>query len=374
MTTAERAEALAAACAGFRHLVGPASRELFLDWIRLETGHEAILEGFQPLGPGPARFRAVAPAVILHIVSGNTPHAALQSLVRGLLLGSHNLCKLPGAGLPEVEAFAAALPDALRSRVEFATTLPDAWLSTAGAVVVFGADETVAHFRSLIIPPQKFLGYGHRVSLALVFHDPDFQSVASAALDASLFDQQGCLSPHSIYVADRPEEYAARLAIEMERVQLAHPRSPLTLSEAAAISEIRETTRFRAALGQPVQLWESPGSDAWTVILDADPLFSPSVLNRVIFVRPLPENPAAALAPARPYLSTIAIWPNTAPYAEQAAALGASRVCALGRMQEPPWNWRQDGQPALAPLVSWRGWETECAPRPGDARLPSSDF
>ena len=219
-------------------------------------GHEAILDGFQSVGG--QTLRAVPPRVILHIVSGNTPHAALQSLIRGLLLGSHNLCKLPGAGLPEAEAFAAAVPEPLRSRVEFSPVLPDEWLASANAVIVFGADETIAHFRALALPHQTFLGYGHRISLGMVFEDPTFESAAGAALDASLFDQQGCLSPHCIYVADRPEEYAARLAVEMARVQLTHPRSTLTLSETAAISEIRETTRFRAAIGHRVRLWGKP--------------------------------------------------------------------------------------------------------------------
>ena len=355
MTTAERAHALAAACSGFEHLLGPASQEGFLEWVRLELSHEAVLDGLQRIG---AEFlRAIPPRVILHIVSGNTPHAALQSLIRGLLLGSHNLCKLPSEGLPVAEAFVAGLPEALRSRVELSAARPDTWLAAADAIIVFGSDETVAHFRKLALPDQTFLGYGHRVSLGIVFEDAGFESAPRAALDASLFDQQGCLSPHCIYVADRPEEYAARLAVEMECVQRTLPRSKLILSEAAAISEIRETSRFRAAAGQDVRLWEG---EAWTVIFDADPVFSASVLNRVIFVRPLPDDLATALALARPFLSTIAIWPNTQRFAEQSAALGASRVCALGRMQEPAWTWRQDGRQTLAPLVSWRGWEPEC--------------
>jgi hypothetical protein len=151
----------------------------------------------------------------------------------------------------------------------------------------------------------------------------------------------------------------------MEEAGLAHPRSKLSLSEAAAILEIRETSRFRAAIGEPVQLWESPGSNDWTVIFDADPMFAPSPLNRVIFVRPLPEPPGVALSLAQPFLSTIGIWPNTRAFAERAAALGASRICALGRMQEPGWTWRQDGRQTLAPLVSWCGWEGGAAERPG---------
>ena len=357
MTTAERAQAISETCQPFQHLLGRAWSGAFLDWVRLELGHEAVLDAFQPIGA--ELLRAIAPPVILHIVSGNTPQAALQSLIRGLLLGSHNLCKLPGAGLPEVEAFVAALPVPLRSRVELSTSLPDASLPSADAIIVFGSDETVAHFRALAQPHQIFIGYGHRVSVGIVFQDATFESASRAALDASLFDQQGCLSPHCIYVADRPQQYAARLAVEMERIAQSNPRSKLALSESAAISEIRETTRFRIGIGHPAQLWESQASDEWTVIYDPDPIFSPSVLNRVIFVRPLPIDPTAALAPARPFLSTIAIWPNILPYAEQAAQFGASRVCALGRMQEPSWTWRQYAHQTLAPLVSWRTWEPE---------------
>jgi hypothetical protein len=352
MNTADRAHAIAGACRGFEHLLGPASGEAFLGWLRLELGHESVLEGFQRIGGHV--LHAVTPRVILHVVSGNTPHAALQSLIRGLLLGSHNLCKLPGAGLPEAEAFADALPDGLRARVEFSTALPDAWLPAADAVIIYGSDETIAHFRALAGPGRIFLGYGHRVSVGMVFEDATFDSAPGAALDASLFDQQGCLSPHCIYVADRPGEYAARLATEMERVQQAGPRPRLTLSEAAAISELRETTRFRAAIGEAVGLWT--GVD-WTVIFDADPQFTASPLNRVIFVRPLPADPALALAAVRPWLSTIGIWPNTARCAERAAALGASRICELGHMQEPAWTWRQDGRQTLAPLVAWQSWE-----------------
>jgi len=354
MTTTDRASAIAQACRDFEQLLGPASAEAFLDWIRLELGNDAALDGFQKMAG--QWMRAIAPKVILHIVSGNTPHATLQSLIRGLLLGSRNLCKLPAAGLPEAEAFAAALPAELRKTVEFSTELPEAWLAAADAIIVFGSDETVAHFRALAAPWQVFIGHGHRVSLGLVFEDQNFESAALAARDASLFDQHGCLSPHCIYVADRPEEYAARLAVEMEKIAHATPRAKLSLSDAAAISEIRETTRFRVAIGHATRLWEG---DAWTVIYDADPAFSASVLNRVIFVRPLPENLADALAPVRPFLSAIGIWPNARPFAERAAALGASRVCALGRMQEPAWTWRQDGRATLAPLVTWQGWEAE---------------
>jgi len=51
-------------------------------------------------------------------MSGNTPHAALQALIRRRLLGSRNLVNIPSAGLPEVGAFRDARPQSLRDTIE----------------------------------------------------------------------------------------------------------------------------------------------------------------------------------------------------------------------------------------------------------------
>lgn len=352
MTTRERAAHLAEAARGFTEFLGETSAADLLEIVRLELGSEQALDGFQPYGAHLAR--AVAPAAILHVMSGNTPHAGLQSLIRGLLLGSRNFCKIPSAGLPEIEAFRAALPAALAARVECSRELCAEWLEQADAVIVFGDDATIRHFREDVVRPhQRFVAHGHRVSLGVVFHDPDFSSVALAARDASLFDQQGCMSPHGFYVPGSvAEEYAARLAGEMEKFHAHTPRGAVSLSEAAAIQELRGAHAFREAGGARVRLWASAGSSAWTVIFDAEPGFAASTLNRVVFVRPIPEN-WEALAVLRPHLSTVAIWPATLENAERVSPLGAPRVCPVGRMQSPPWTWHQDGAQTLAPLVRW---------------------
>ena len=67
--------------------------------------------------------------------------------MRGVLLGSHNLCKLPTGGLPELTEFRDALPPELAAKVEFSEELPDEWMEKADAVIVFGRDEVIAEFR-----------------------------------------------------------------------------------------------------------------------------------------------------------------------------------------------------------------------------------
>ena len=92
---------------------------------------------------------------------------------------------------------------------------------------------------------------------------------------------------------------------------------------------------------------------------DADPTFTPSPLNRVVIVKPLPPALPAALAAVRPHLSAIALWPCTPETAAFARHLGASRLCPLDRMQYPPLTWHQDGAASLADLVRWVDFEPE---------------
>ncbi|MGH8048336.1 MAG: acyl-CoA reductase [Chthoniobacterales bacterium] len=356
--TASRAAGLAAAIAKFPMLGEIVATDL-TDLVRLELGHAEILDAFRPYGD---RFaRAIPPGNILHIVSGNTPHAALQSLTRGLLLGSHNRVKLPTGGLPDVAAFLAALPAELAARVECSETLPDSWLREGDAVIVFGSDETIAHFRARVPVGIPFQAHGHRVSLGIVFDDPDCESVEAAARDISLYDQHGCLSPHDIFVRENNDgfarTYAARLAEAMARFNAHTPRRALTIGEAAAISDLRASYTFRSASDVRTQIWQSENSTDWTVIYEDDPWFATSPLDRVVFVKPLPVDFAAALEPVRSWLGAIGIWPATIENAERVAGLGAARICSLGRMQFPPASWHAEGIPNLGSLVRWIDFE-----------------
>lgn len=354
MTTADRARALASAAGAFP-LLGGITADCLLETVRLELGHPEILDGFRPYG---AHFsKAIPRGPLLHVLSGNTPHAGLQSLIRGLLLGAKNRMKLPSGGLPEIERFVQGLPEALRDLVALRPDLPDEWLREAGAVIVYGSDETVAHFRRRTPGGAVFEPHPHRISLGVLFADPSGTAAALAASDASAFNQKGCLSPHDFYAAGDARGFAGRLAEAMAEYERRDPRGPVTVAEAAEIANMRANYRFRAASDPRVQLWESPGSSAWTVIYEEDPWFAASCLNRVVFVKPLPDDLAAALGPAIDAVAAVGIWPAAPAHAEAAAALRPSRICPLGRMQTPPATWHQEGRQNLAPLTRWVDFE-----------------
>lgn len=357
MTTEERLRLLAAASPLFEAFTGPFDRGDLEELVRLELGRVDALDAAHSHG---TRHRvARAPARILHVLSGNTPHAAFQSLLRGLLVGAPNHLKLPGNGLPEIEALLPRLPAPLRAIITVSHELPDDWNTAPGVVIVFGNDDTISWFSRHSTPQIRLISHGQRLSIGVV-HGDAAKAARLAARDVSLHDQQGCLSTHAVYVTPDagcpPERFASLLALEMERFDAEFPRSTISASEAGAITNLRETTRFLAA-SQPADfaLWESPGSTRWTVVMERDPLLRPSVLNRVVYVKPWPSgNPVLTLGPEVRHLACLAIhpFPPTAGLAPFIAA-GPSRICAMGETQFPPLTWHQDGIPPIATLISW---------------------
>lgn len=365
--TRDRIQLLATACqdSAMTRLLGKISADDLSSWLAAELGHPDALDQFIPHGP--LLSKASAPATILHIVSGNTPHAALQSLLRGLLLGSANVIKLPSSGLPELAGWIDQLPDQLRPMVDTTDKLTDDQWQHADAVIAIGSDDTIAAVREQTRPDQIFIAHGHKVSIGIVYDDLEI-AAPLAARDVSLFNQRGCLSPHAIYV-DEPHrsdtgnalQFAAMLAAAMENFARQNPTDPsdpankLSLSEAGAIRNLRETTRFAAANSPTTQLWESPDGFDWTVIYQAAPTLQLSCLNRCIFVKPLPaELNSDTLGPEARHLSTIAIHPFNTTTASRLATLPAHRICPLGQSQQPSLFWHHDGFAPLASLVKWQ--------------------
>jgi len=243
----------------------------------------------------------------------------------------------------------------------------------ADCVTATGSDETLAAIRARLPQKIRFLGYGHRVSFGHVTKDAlpssfrGKQVAAQAADDVVAWNQLGCLSPHVIYVETggviTPETFAELLAEELARREVSEPRGEIPVETAADIAARRGFYEVRAAhAAGGTRHWCSPGSTAWTVIFESDPLFQMSCLNRFVYVKSVPdlktllENADAI----RGHVSTVGVamaGEHAPEIARQLARWGALRICPLGQMQNPPLTWRHDGRPALGDLVTWTDWE-----------------
>jgi len=349
-----------------------------------ELGDVRRLDRFVENGSGEKSNRAalaVGPELLVHIAAGNLPNPALLSMVLGLLTRSAQFVKCAHAAAFLPRLFAHSIYDAdakLGACLEVAewrggnVELEAALFAEADCVTATGSDETLAAIRLCLPVKTRFLGYGHRVSFGFVaggvLHGSTArQIVTRAADDVVAWNQLGCLSPHVVYVQTggevSPEKFAELLADELERREQTEPRGELPAEHAAAIASRRGIYEVRAAHSpETTQHWCSRNSTAWTVVYEADARFQLSCLNRFIYVKGV-RDLVEALQNAetvRGQVSTVGLAVPEHKLEELAAQLarwGATRVCPLGRMQNPPLTWRHDGRPALGDLVTWTDWE-----------------
>jgi hypothetical protein len=350
----------------------PRLREL----LRREFGDPRVLDGFRPAGRGSGMRAAFGPRLAVHVFSGNVPGVAVTSLVRSLLvkagtvgkaaLGEPLLAALFARGVAEADPDLGACL-AVTYWPGGDEAMERAALDLADAVVVYGGAEAVASIRSRSPGTARFLGYGPRVSFGVVAREaldaagaPDV--ARAAAVDVSTFDQQGCVSPHVVYVerggAVSPEAWAVLLAEAMAAVEAELPRGTLSPGESSAVRQLRAEAEFLEAGSSGVRLLASSEGTAWTVVLDPRPGFAASCLNRVVRVRPVDslDEIVAEVHPYRALLQTVGVAGPPERVREVASCLGpagASRFAPLGAMAWPPPWWHHDGRAPLGELVRW---------------------
>lgn len=349
-----------------------------------ELGEGSRLDKFAAAGAeSGARRQALArgPELLAHVAAGNLPNPAWMSLVLGVLTRSAQFMKCASGASYLPRLFAHSLYEMdkkLGACLEIAEwrggnlAVEAALFAEADCVTATGSDAALTEIRSRLPADVRFLGYGHQLSFAYItaaaFAGGRLaNTVEQAAVDVAAWDQQGCLSPHVIYVETggnvMPERFAALLAEALERREALMPRGTLSPEVAATIASRRSLYEVRSAHApEDTKHWCSTGSTAWTVVYESDPRFQPSCLNRFIYVKGV-KNLTEALQAADPVqgqVSTVGLAAPVAQAAELAPELarwGVSRVCPLGKMQHPPLAWRHDGRPALGDLITWTDLE-----------------
>lgn len=289
---------------------------------------------------------------VSHILSGNLPNPGVISIITGLLAGARNVVK-PATGDPMPALFVESLAavDAKLARRVTLTRNREAYRK-ANVVVAYGDDETIATLRGNCRQDAgaTFFGFGHRASISVVnccglpLRNAQC-AIRSAALDASLWDQQGCMSPQCFYVKGDAAAFAKALAEEMEVFDCRWPRVTLGFSDAAAIARARNEWSFRG------RVWASQGSTHWTVVLDERGGWTPSPLNRFVFVRSveLLAGSGSALRIPHSVFSTVG-FAGFSPK-EAVAMARADRYCSLGEMQRPSLLLTNGSRPRVGDLI-----------------------
>lgn len=329
--------------------------------LAAELGDPLILDRPRPHPRGaPGLVRAFGPRLVAHVFSGNVPGVSVTSLVRAAVTKAASFGKTASGEPLTAIAFARALHsvDPALARCVAVTHWPGgteplerALFESADVVIAYGSDASVDAVRRVTPVATPVIAHPHRIGVGLVAREALAKAAPAlaqdAARDVSVFDQQGCVAPHAIYVeadAGAAAAFAEHLAAAMQALAREWPRRDVDAAEAARIHETRAAAEFRGA-----RVWSSAEGTTWTVILDPDPALTPSPLNRVVFIKPVADLAEAldALAPRRAWLQSVGLAADASRFeelAERLGELGASRVVALGRMSWPEPHGHPDGR------------------------------
>jgi len=302
------------------------------------------------------------PETVGFIMAGNVAGAGLHEIVTALISGAAVVIKSASSEPVFFQAFATTIAQsdpALGARVAVLVwdrsraDLTRALLESCDSIAAYGDDSTIAALGGT----RKLIGFPSRVSGAVValnqFDTQALQRIADkVALDVSLFEQLGCLSPHHVFLLDsnatRARHFAAQIGGALDRLAGTMPApAQLNLEDAAAIRGIREIARWRRIGGEPVELWEGRRLD-WTLVFDPDAKFAMSPGFRTVCVSLVrdPEDLRDRLVPASGRLEAFAVGadePMRSSLRGVLRSLGVSHICPPGTMQSPPLDWRHGG-------------------------------
>jgi len=342
-----------------------------------ELGDVALLEAPQS-DPGRAgrRRQAAGPPVLFLVLAGNVPGVAVTAVIRGLLVRSAVLCKLPQDEPDLVGLFARALAEedpALADTVA-ATWWPAddpgqaavEWTKCAGKAIVYGGADAVAHLRARIPVETPLVEYGPRLGVVCVGAAVTDEELAGLARDVCAYDQAGCVSPRLVYLLGEfpgpggPDALVGRLAEALGTETVLSPGTLMRDGEAVAVRAARAAIQFGADDGA-----QALGAEdlTWTVLYrDSPGTYSESLPRTVWAYRATSETDLLALGAVlegRVQAMGVAGLQRSQREAVERIAVewGVSRVVIPGEMAWPPADWRHDGQFQLLPLLRWTEFE-----------------
>jgi hypothetical protein len=341
-------------------------------------GNRSSLDEFVPLmGDETRRFRAQPRGLIVHWVSGNVPVLGMLSLLQGLLTKNANIIKAPAE-------FAGLLPILLESIASMQYETPDGdllsgrLLTDAVSVIYVDREDQEAEqalsvaaelrlawggqtaVEGIMNLPRRFgtedIVFGPKVSFIVVGaerlnNEEEGRSLAEAiARDASVFDQEGCNSPHTVFVERggllSPQIFAEYIGEALAAVAARRPLRQVAPADSMNVLTLRALYHMKGSA------FHSEGM-GWSVLYDDDDrgLADPCYL-RTVFVRPVDD-----IFETVPFCSIntqtvgLAVDGRRVSLAEALTALGVERCPHVGNMSlyETPW----DGVFPMDRMVRW---------------------
>jgi phenylacetate-coenzyme A ligase PaaK-like adenylate-forming protein len=341
--------------------------------------NRAYMDQFLPFGELNQKFlKALPKGIAVHWLSGNVPVLGMLVLIQAIITKNLNVLKASHSYSPviplllkEFEGEIYESPGGERiSGDELLKTIAVVYfkrtnmiaanmLSQAADIrIAWGGKEAVETVSAL---PRKYstsdIVFGPKLSFMAIGRESLKEDrklrrlIKNTAIDASVFNQTACASPHTIFIEKNgeisPKEFASRLSIEMDKIANRIPNLELDNELVNHIETVRTIYDFKG------EVWK-PADASWTVLYDEDFALADPSYGRVICVKAV-DDIFSTVSLIDDNIQTIGLaikGKRRLEFAELAAEKGADRFPVIGMMThfEDPW----DGLFVIQNCVNWK--------------------
>ena len=330
-------------------------------------GNYKILDSFVKLENGGDKLFHTQPrGLAVHWIAGNVDELGIFSIIQALISKNVSLIKAPSNYenlLKMINLLKETKTDKL-SGIDIVETLSVIYLDkddeenqtiiseAADIRIIWGGLDAVTKIISF--SKKSFcedIVFGPKYSYAIIDEESisDSNLPVKLAFDISIFDQNACSSPHTIFIETKNKElvhsFAEKLSLAMDKVNKLIPKQPISESKSMEIHEIRSENEFLGTVF-------SSKDTSWTIIISDDSELAKPYFSRIIFIKPISD--AMEIATSTKKIQTVGIMMNKNKRLELIDKLtlqGGDRSPSIGDMStyENPW----DGMFVLDRLVRW---------------------
>ncbi len=369
---------------GFKAVSAICRRENLEKRLKGEFGSMAVLDAGLEKPHHDYNLRALPRGVLLHLTAGNVFVGAVDSLVSGIITKNVNILKMSRVDTVFPVLFIESIKEHDPAGIIWPNQAAVLWkggdesientlLQAHLTVIFWGGYDALQSVKARIGATTKLIENGPRYSFAVVEgqrlkKDVSPYLISGLAKDLSLWDQQACSSPHVVYVVGavaQTHQLMEALYDEMVSLSQELPVGNLSFNEKVEIRKVRDITRMLQARGEGRLM--CPEAFSFSLILENDPIFKVSCLNRTLFFKTVKncEDLIEQVRPLADYLQTVGLYCNPEMSQQLCASffeLGAKRMTDIGGMSEGHEGAPHDGVFVLRQLVDWVGVEVRDTP------------
>ncbi len=331
-------------------------------------GNYLILDKFVKLEKGGNKLYHTQPrGVAVHWIAGNVDELGIFSIIQALITKNVSLIKAPSnyENLVDLVNLLKRTKTEKLSGEDLVKTISIIYLErddeknqkliseSADVRIIWGGLDAVSSIIS--IPKKPFcedIVFGPKYSYVILDEEATSKSdlALKLAFDISMFDQNACSSPHTIFIETKNKEilnsFGEKLSIAMDKVNKLIPKKSISESKAMEIHEIRSENEFSGTVF-------SSKDTSWTVVISENDTLEKPCFSRVVFVKSI-SNATNLSTFNNKKIQTIGIVMNKEKRLKLIDTLslhGGDRSPTIGDMStyENPW----DGMFVMDRLVRW---------------------